>query len=207
MGKLKSSIDALVSGKVGPVVYYQLRGKSYVRTVQVRKKDSWTPKQQLERQRFSKASQLWKQLKSTHVAQIWNLGSDLMNGYAFFMKVNLPVFGPDGSLTDQRELQLSTGKLRLPLDMEAGRSTAGNLTIEVSWKNDPNLKEVRLQDDLMMVSYVNGVYSVLSPSGLKRSAQSGSFTLPVKPVDATHVYLFFASIDKLDYTESVCFEI
>ena len=73
--------------------------------------------------------------------------------------------------------------------------------------NDPNLKQVRIQDDLMMVSYANGIYSVLSPTGLERSAQSGTFTLPVKPVNATHVYLFFASQDKLEYTESVCFEI
>jgi len=47
----------------------------------------------------------------------------------------------------------------------------------------------------------------LFPTGLERSAQSGLFTLPVKPIDATHVYLFFASADDMDYTESVCFEI
>ena len=207
MAKLKSNVAELASGKIGNVVYYQLRGKSYVRTVQVRKKDSWTPRQVLERQRFSKASQLWKQLKSTRVAQIWNLGSDLMNGYALFMKLNLPSFGPDGNLNDQRELQLSTGKLRLPLDLEASRQAPGSSTIAVSWKNDLYLKEVRLQDELMIVSYANKFYSVLSPTGLERRIQGGTITLPVIPADATHIYLFFASTDKLDYTESVCFEI
>ena len=123
------------------------------------------------------------------------------------MKINMPAFGPDGSLTNPRELQLSTGKLRLPLDLIASRHAAGSSTIEVSWNNDPNLKALRLQDELMMVSYVNGVYSVLSPTGLLRSAQSGTFTMPVKPVNATHIYLFFASQDKLEYTESVCFEL
>ena len=59
----------------------------------------------------------------------------------------------------------------------------------------------------MMVSYANGVYSVLSPTGLERSAQSGTFTLPMKPVDAMHIYLFFASKDEMEYTESICFEI
>ena len=207
MGKIKSSIDAIVSGKVGPVVFYQLRGKSYVRTVQVRKKDSWTPKQKLMRQRFGRVGKLWNQLKSTHVAEIWNLASEEMNGYAYFMKLNLPAFSPEGSLTNPRELQLSTGKLRLPLDLTASRHAAGSSTVEVSWANDPNLKAVRLQDELMMVSYANGIYSVLSPTGLERSAQSGTFTLPVKPASATHVYLFFASKDKLEYTESVCFEL
>ena len=207
MGKIKSSVEALVSGKVGPVVYYQLRGKSYVRVVQNRKKDSWSPKQKLQRQRFLKVSQLWKQLKSTRIAQIWKLATQEMNGYVYFMKINMPAFGPDGSLTNPRELQLSAGKLRLPLDLTATKQSAGSSTVEVSWENDPNLKEVRLQDELMMVSYANGVYSVLSPTGLERSAQSGTFILPVLPVNATHVYLYFASKDKLEYTESVCFDI
>ena len=207
MGKIKSSIDAIVSGKVGPVVFYQLRGKSYVRTVQVRKKNSWTPKQKLMRQRFGKVGKLWNQLKSMHVTGIWNLASEEMNGYAYFMKLNLPAFAPDGSLIDPRELQLSTGKLRLPLDFQAIRTAAGSSTIQVSWLNDPYLKQVRLQDELRVVSYANGIYSVMSPTGLDRSAQSGTFTLPIKPAEATHVYLFFASQDKLEYTESVCFEI
>ena len=207
MGKIKTNIEALVSGKVGNVVYYQLRGKSYVRSVPVRSKDSWTPAQQLHRLRISKVGELWKQLKSTQVIPIWNLGSAEMNGYALFMKVNLSAFGTDGLLNDQRELQLSTGKLRLPLELVVSRVAAGSSTIAVSWKNDANLKGLRLQDKLMMVSYANGVYSVLSPTGLERSTQSGSFTLPVKPADATHVYLFFASRDKLEYTESACFEV
>ena len=101
MGKIKTNIEALVSGKVGKVVYYQLRGKSYVRSVQVRKKDSWTPAQQLHRQRISKVGELWKQLKSVHIIPIWNLGSEEMNGYALFIKVNLSAFGPDG---DQRDV-------------------------------------------------------------------------------------------------------
>jgi hypothetical protein len=207
MGKIKSSIEAIVSGKVGPVVYYQLRGKQYVRIAPDRKKDSWSPQQKLHRQRFSKVIQLWNQLKSTHIAPIWKLATQEMNGYIYFMKINMPAFGTDGSLTNPRELQLSAGKLRLPLDLSASRQAEGSPTIEVSWENDPNLKGVRLQDELTMVSYANGEYSVLSSTGLERNAQSGTFTLPVKPVNATHVYLFFASQDKLEYTESVCFEL
>ena len=207
MGRITSSIGAIVSGRVGNVVYYQLRGKSYVRAIPLRKKDSWTPAQQLHRKRISKVGELWKQLKSTRIAQIWNLASEEMNGYAYFMKINLSAFGADCNLTDPRELQLSTGKLRLPLELEAERTSPGSNTITVSWINDPQLKGIRLQDELMMVSSANGIYSVLTPAGLKRSSLGGLFTLPVKPVDATHVYLFFASQDGMDYTESVCFQI
>jgi hypothetical protein len=161
----------------------------------------------MHRQRISKVGELWKQLKSTHVIPIWNLGSEEMNGYALFMKVNLAAFGTEGNLTDPRELLLSTGKLRLPLELQALRTAPGSTTIKVSWMNDPQLKGVRLQDELRMVSYANGIYSVLSPTGLLRSAQGGTFTPPVKPADATHLYLFFGSQEGFDYTESVCFEI
>ena len=89
----------------------------------------------------------------------------------------------------------------------AAREAAGSSAITVSWKNDPNMKGKRLVDELMAVSATDGHYSAMTATGLLRSAENGSFTLPVKPVDATHVYLFFASQDKLDYTESVCFEI
>ena len=93
------------------------------------------------------------------------------------------------------------------MDLETAREAAGSSVIAVSWKNDPNLKGKRLDDELMAVSAVDGHYSVLIPTGPLRSAQNGSFTLPEKPVDATHVYLFFASADGMDYTESVCFEL
>jgi len=93
------------------------------------------------------------------------------------------------------------------MDLEASRESAGSSAIAVSWKNDPNLKGNRLQDELMIVSAADGHYSVMYPTWLLRSAQNGSFTLPAKPANATHIYLFFASNDGGDYTESVCFEI
>ena len=126
---------------------------------------------------------------------------------ALFMKINMSAFGTDGLLTDPRDLQLSTGKLRLPLELVASRQATGSSTVDVSWENDPKLKGVRLQDELMVVSFANEVYSVLSSTGLERSMQGGTFTLPVKPSDATHLYLLFASIDGKDYTESICCEI
>ena len=130
-----------------------------------------------------------------------------MNGYACFIKANMPAYELDGSIIDPKMIKISTGKLHLPMNLEASTETAGSDVIAVSWKNDPNLKGKRLNDELMAVSVNDGHYSALTPTGLLRSAQNGSFTLPVKPADATHVYLFFASQDGLDYTESVCFEL
>ena len=207
MARMKRNIGDLVSGRIGNIVFYTRNGVNYVRAAPDRKKDSWSPQQMLHRQRFSKASYLWSQLKKTNVAPIWNLASERMNGYASFMKANMPDYALDGSIIDPKMIKISTGKLHLPLDLEAARQTAGSSTIEVSWKNDPNMKGKRLEDELMAVSAVDGHYSALTSTGLLRSTKSGTFTLPVKPADATHVYLFFASQDGMDYTESVCFQI
>jgi len=204
---MKRNIGDLVSGRIGNVVFYTRNGVNYVRAAPDRKKNSWSSQQLLHRQRFSKASYLWSQLKKTKVAPIWNLAAERMNGYALFMKANMPAYALDGSIIDSMMIKISTGKLHLPIDLAANRETAGSTVIAVSWKNDPNLKGKRLDDELMAVSATDGHYSALTPTGLLRSAQSGSFNLPVKPVNATHVYLFFASQDGMDYTESVCFEL
>jgi len=207
MARMKRNIGDLVSGRIGNVVFYTRNGVNYVRAAPDRKKDSWSPQQLLHRQRFSKASYLWSQLKKTKVAPIWNLAAERMNGYACFIKANMPAYALDGSIIDSMMIKISTGKLHLPMDMEAARESAGSAVIAVSWKNDPNMKGKRLTDELMAVSVNDGHYSALTSTGLLRSAKSGTFTLPVWPADATHVYLFFASEDGLDYTESVCFEL
>jgi len=205
MARMKRNIGDLVSGRIGNVVFYTRNGVNYVRAAPDRKKDSWSPQQLLHRQRFGKASYLWSQLKKTKVAPIWNLAAERMNGYACFIKANMPAYALDGSIIDAKMLKISIGKLHLPMDLEATREAAGSDMIVVCWKNDPNLRGKRLEDELMAVSAADGHYSAMIPIGLLRSAQNGSFTLPAKPADATHVYLFFASQDGMDYTESVCF--
>ncbi len=207
MARMKRNIGDLVSGRIGNVVFYTRNGVNYVRAAPDRKKDSWSPQQLLHRQRFSKASYLWSQLKKTKVAPIWNLAAERMNGYAMFIKANMPAYALDGSIIDPKMIKISTGKLHLPMDLEASRDAGGSTVITVSWKNDPNMKGKRLMDELMAVSATDGHYSAMTPTGLLRSSLGGSFTLPVKPADATHVYLFFASEDGMDYTESVCFEL
>jgi len=207
MAKMKRNIGELVSGKIGNVVFFELNGESYARAAPVRKKNSWTAEQLLHRQRFALVSNLWKQFKAAKLTPIWTLGAEKMNGYAYFMKANMPAFAMDGSLIDPNMLQLSTGKLHLPLHLKAERTATNSITVTVSWQNDPHLKGVRLQDELMAVSYANGQYSQLKGTGLIRNALHGSFELPETRIPATHIYLFLASADKKDYTGSVCFEV
>jgi hypothetical protein len=207
MAKMKRNIGDLVSGKIGNVVFFQLRGKSYVRAAPVRKRDSWTQEQQLYRQRISKASGLWRALRSEQVSNIWNGATDQMNGYAWFLKQNMPALEMDGTLIDAKLLKVSDGKLPLPQDLKAERLPEDATTIEVSWQNDPHTRGKRLQDELMAVSFADGKFSKVTPTGLLRSALNGTFTLPQKPANASHLYLFMASADREEYSESICIEV
>jgi len=211
MAKMKRPIGDMVSGRIGNVVFFRHNDEAFVKAAPERKKNSWTPDQQLHRQRFSAGCKLWREVKSAQVTDIWNLGSQKMNGYALFLKANMPAFSLDGSLIDARMLQLSTGRLHLPQKFEAGKPTVEGSTIAVSWQNDPLLKGERLHDELMVVSSQDGTFSPATPTGLERGQDNGSFSLPPSPKPHTpspmYLYLFFASTDRKDYTQSVCFEI
>lgn len=207
MAKMKRNVGDLVSGKIGPVVFYQLNGESYVRAAPTRKKGSWSTEQLQHRERISKASSFWRALKSDEIRKIWRLGAVKMNGYALFMKANMPAFGMDGSLIDPLLLKVSAGKLHLPLHLKATRMPEKPSTITVSWQNDPHLKSERSQDELMAISSAEGKYSSITPTGILRGATNGSFELPPQPSAFTHTYLFFASRNREEYTQSMCFQI
>ncbi|HAH23730.1 MAG TPA: hypothetical protein DCL77_08230 [Prolixibacteraceae bacterium] len=203
MAKMKRNIGDLVSGRIGNVVFFQLHGKSYVRAAPVRKKTSWTEDQQFQRQRISKASGLWRALRSEQVSKIWNAAAEQMNGYAWFLKVNLPALEIDGTLIDAKLLKVSDGKLAMPQNLMAERKPDDASTITVSWQNDLHTRGERLNDELMVISYVDGKFSRVMATGLVRGAKGGSFELPVKPVNATHFYLFMASRE--EYSGSCAF--
>jgi len=59
----------------------------------------------------------------------------------------------------------------------------------------------------MVITGVDGLYSEITATGIMREDLHGTFELPITPVRATHIYLFFASKDRRDYSESVCFEV
>lgn len=207
MAKMKRPIGDMVSGKLGNVVFYRMNGKSYVRSAPKRKKDAWTQEQQMYRQRISRAGALWRALKSEEFSRIWNTASWMMNGYAWFLKANMPALEMDGTLIDARLLKVSDGKLPMVQKLSVERVEGDAQTIRVSWQNDPHTRGERLKDELMAISYTGEQFSPVTPTGLQRSHLQGSFTLPVKPVNATHVFLFMASGDREKYSESVGVEI
>ena len=207
MAHVKGGIGSMFSGKVEGLVFVQLNGETITRRAPRRKKDSWTPAMLLNQKRFREVNNFCGQFKFSLIPQIWNGAAEKMSGYALFLKSNMPAFAPDGSLLDPKLVRLSTGKLTLPPGFIAGRAEVEGSIIEVSWPMDLHNGGIQLKDELMVISAADGQYSEITDTNILRGALNGTFELPELPIPATHIYLFFGSRDRRDYSKSVCFEI
>ena len=207
MAKVKEGARTMLSGKADGLVYVQFNGGTYTRKVPKRKKDAWSPGMLLNLQRFREVNSFCGQFKYSVIPQIWNAAAVKMSGYAYFLKSNMSAFAPDGSLGDAKKIKLSTGNLIWPEGFEARRSEVDANTIEVNWPKYLNIGGIHLRDELMVISAADGHYSELTYTGIVRLDLNGSFELPNLPIAATHLYLFFGSKDRRDYSESICFEV
>lgn len=203
MARIKTNIGDQVSGKMRNMVFYQMNGKSYVRSAPITNEDTWNEEQRMRRKRIVKVSELWRALKTEQFSAIWNTAAQQMNGYAWFVKANMPALGMDGTVIDARLLKLSDGKLPIDPMLSANVIEEAPATIKVSWQNDPHTKGERFKDDLMVISYDGDKFSAITTTGLKRKDLQGTFALPAMPVNSGYIYLFFASEDRKAFSESV----
>ena len=220
MAKVKDGLGLALSGKLEEIVFVQFNGGTYTRSAPKRTKDSRTPQMLLTQKRFGLIVKFCGQFKSSVIPQIWNWATSFskvqnsgkaelpkMSGYALFLKSNMPAFAKDGSLEDPKKLRFSTGSLTLAQGIEAHRSSVESSTIHVSWDYDGHIGGKNLKHELMYISAGDGLYSEITATGILKGTLNGSFELPETPRPATHIYLFFTSQDRRDYSESVCFEI
>jgi hypothetical protein len=208
MAKMKRPIGDLVSGKIGNVVFVNIKNKSYVRSAPTRKKDGWSEQQILYRQRLGKIAKLWRSIASEPVKQAWNQVSTEMNGYASFVKANMPALEIDGKLIDPALLTVTEGKLVNPQLLKAEREDQFPGRVKVSWQNDKNSKKERLEDALMALTFADNHFSPLTDTGIKRGDQSGSFTLPLPYPDTAGkltLFLFMKSNDNSQVSRSISF--
>lgn len=207
MAKLKGNIDGPVSGKIKNVVFYERYGKTFVRAAPVTNADTWNDEQKMLRRRISTLSAFWRALKSAQFSKVWNTAAQKMNGYAWFVKANMPALQRDGSLIDAGLVKVADGSLPVPQKLTMERDEENAAVIKVSWQNDPHSGSERLGDEMMMISYLNQHFSPITTTGLKRNQMGGTFALPAKPAGATHLFLFMASADNEKYSQSMGMEI
>jgi len=201
MARIKSDPSGAISGMVGPVVYYYVNGKQYVRAaIKDRAKDSWSPEQVLYRQKVSKTAAFWKQLVSNLVRQTWNLAAVDMSGYNLFLKTNLPAFAGDGTKMDLERLHLSFGTLPLPLQLKAVAVEGDPTKWNVSWKDDSGIGASQSTDELLVVFVHEGKFSNPVATGVKRNQQTALVQDPTGTGKLEGMYLAFVSADQTNYS-------
>jgi hypothetical protein len=195
------------SGKMGTVSVYPLWDKNIVRSLPGKRRGEGTPNQLRNQLRFKQIREFCAPFKTLVIPRIWNALGTTSSGYHLFMKTNSPAFDREGVLTDPKLIRLAMGKLPLPQGMQAQRTAPEALTIVVQWEKGSPWGGLPLRDQLMVISYGEGNYSDMQSTGLVRGNLGGSFELPPLKSPATHLYLFFESLDQRYYSESVCLEI
>lgn len=194
MGKIANVSNGAVSGKVGPVVYYEMNGKAYVRAAMMpRDKGSWSAEQKGVRKKVSRVAAIWRQLDKNPVREIWKLAAEQMSGYNLFLKTNLPAFKGDAVVADMEFLHLSVGTLPLPHRLDATRVDGDALKWEVLWKDDSGYMLSQPDDELMAIFAHMGKFTHPVATGARRSQGNGMVQAPAEVKDLQGMYLFFAS--------------
>jgi hypothetical protein len=201
MGRIANITNGAISGKVGPVVYYEMNGKAYVRAAMMpRAKESWSTQQNGVRQKVSRLAALWRQLSKNPLRQIWEQAAVGMSAYNLFLKTNLPAFKGTAVQADLEFLHLSTGQLPLPHHLNAQMLDGNTSLWQVSWNDDSGYMIAQLGDELMAIFAHDGKFTNPEPTGLSRTDQSGQVQVPEKVTNLQGMYLFFVSADKNTYS-------
>ncbi|HLN72127.1 MAG TPA: hypothetical protein VK205_02455, partial [Prolixibacteraceae bacterium] len=196
MAKYSGIFGAYISGKVGKLVYYTSNGKKCVRSLPKKSEKEPSPVQVMNRQRFLMMTKFCNQFKYVVIPQIWNLAAKQMSGRNLFMKTNKAAFDAQGKVSDPMLLKLSTGKLLMPSLVQCQRHEAGSTLMDVDWTENYYKGGISYWDELLVISMGEGQFSLIENTGIKRGDLKGSFELPALKVAATHVYLFFATMDR-----------
>ena len=207
MARVTTGTGKGFSGKVGGLVFSQQNDETYVRSAPQRKKNSWSPRQQLHRIRFKAVHDYCAKYRYTLIPQIWNLAAKDRHGFNLFLKANMPAFALDGQLAEQGKLHFSDGKLPLPLQFKAKRTDGDPSKIEVSWLNDANLPGVYIHDDLLMIAGYPDHFTSPLTTGLQRRDCHGVISLPIDHSEITGIWLSFAAPDKEAYSPDQYFGI
>lgn len=207
MARLKTGNGQGYSGKVGGVVYVQSNGQDIIRTVQVRRKNSWTESQKLHRQRFKAINEYCRRYKYLLIPQIWNLAAENGHGYNLFLQANSSAFALDGQLAEIEKLHFSAGKIPLPRQLKAKRPESDPSKVEVSWSNDENLSRVYAHDELMLVGAYADHFTDRIATGVLRENGLALIDLPEGSENLKGIWLFFRACKKDGYSGDAYFGI
>lgn len=196
--------DMGLNGKIGNVVFYKVGDKTFARTAG-KVNNPNTEKQQEVRARFLVAVRFYQKLKETSLAKVLKISARGVcnSGYAFYMRHNLKVFCPDGSIGDFSQFQFSAGRRQRGHGLKGQIDERGEVVI--CWNNNVKKCVAERDDRLVVLLLREGrVFSpeVLEGVGVTRMEGKVSFRVDGWKGEALHVYCCFVSSDGREVSKS-----
>ena len=126
--------ENLLQGRLGNLIFYQVKGVTRIRSVPLMVRNPETPAQQAVRKRLIVSVQFYRRLKDTPLKAVWQVAArdTLVNGYNLFLKRNIHAFN-DRTLSTPSALSMTCGNLPRMNDLRmTGRS---DRTVTLAWNN------------------------------------------------------------------------
>ena len=123
------------------------------------------------------------------------------SGYTLFLKANMRAFNGEGLLYDL--VHFSAGNLFLPRELQGCRE--GD-KVRLTWKNENVVREERLGDELWCVVMMEDMrFRIVTPEaiGSVRRDESSEIELSEERGKRIHLYCFFGSINRCDFSENL----
>jgi hypothetical protein len=194
MAKVNGIVESKISGLVGPVVFVNFNGRTYVRRApRPRKKEGWSIQQVSSRKRFSNFCAFWREQVPATVKEIWDLASEKMNGFNLFLKVNLQAFGAEGNLEDLTRFHFAQGSLPLPHKLTATRMQGNPGMVQISWQDDSGIGLASADDQLLFLTTNGKQFNGPLQTKVRREEEAALIQLPEESEAITGIFLFFKS--------------
>jgi len=201
MARVNGGVESKISGMIGPVVFVNFNGGTYVRQApRTRGKNSWSSDQVRSRKRFSEVCSFWRKSIPVSVKQVWNLAAEKMNGFNLFLKINLPAFGADGTLADMDRFHFSQGILPLPHKLQVTRISGADDKISVNWQNDSGNGFALPNDELVMITTAGMNFLDPIPTGATRKQETAVISLKGNLNPINGIFLYFKSKERNLYS-------
>ena len=191
------------SGRVGNVIYYKMRGEFYARASPAEVKDCRSELQLYYRERMRGTATFYGVVRQTLLALVWQAVGrrKKRSAYNLFVQANIRAFNGTALLYDL--VRFSSGSLGLPHDLQACRE--GD-KVRLTWRNEKMLSDERLADELWCVVMMEDMrFRIVTPEaiGSVRRDESAEIELSEERGKRIHLYCFFGSINRCDFSENL----
>ena len=189
--------ENLLQGRLGNLIFYQVKGVTWIRSVPLMVRNPETPAHQAVRKHLIVSVQFYRRLKDTPLKAVWQVAArdTLVNGYNLFLKRNIHAFN-DRTLSTPSALSMTCGNLPRMNDLRmTGRS---DRTVTLAWNNSLEADGRTAADRLQVVAlFDQRMYSPVWLKGVQacRGDRKAVIDLEQENFHQAHLYCFFRSPD------------